>query len=304
MQTAAQARRCARRVVLASVLAPALALAQTPAPPPQPDVAFVPTPWEVVDRMLAVARVSEGDVVYDLGCGDGRIVIAAAKHFGARGVGIDINPELITESRRNADSAGVAGRVEFRQADLFQSDFREATVVTLYLGSALNLKLRPKLLAELRPGTRIVSNFFDLGDWGPDSTSRVGVHSVHYWVVPANVGGTWKVAVVGPATGRRYTVRLAQRYQRLSGTATVNGHTLPVADTRLVGDRIAFTVTDTLGKRPVAMRFSGRASGDELTGTVMINGSAERHAWSATWVRTGGATKQGGRRTVAPGMPW
>ena len=134
-------------------------------------------------------------------------------------------------------------------------------------------------MAELKPGTRIVSNFFDLGDWEPDSTSQVGVHSVHYWVVPADVGGTWNLTVAGAGAERRYVVRLTQRYQRLTGAATANGHTLPLADMRLVGDSIAFALTDTIGGRPVAMRLSGRASGDGLTGTVATAGSAEQHAW-------------------------
>ena len=148
------------------------------------DVPFVPTPERVVEKMLEVAQVGPKDVVYDLGSGDGRIVIAAAKKHGARAVGIDIDPERIKEARDNARRAGVSDRVEFRQEDLFKADFREATVVTMYLLTGVNQKLRPKLLAELKPGTRLVSHAFDMGDWKPAQTYKVGTSTVYYWVVP------------------------------------------------------------------------------------------------------------------------
>ena len=147
------------------------------------DVPFVPTPEAVVDEMLALAKVGPGDVVYDLGSGDGRIVIAAAKQ-GARAVGIDIDPQRIREARSNARQAGVADRVEFRQGDLFESDISEASVVTLYLLTAVNRQLRPKLLSELKPGTRVVSHAFDMGDWKPVATRHIGQSTVYFWIVP------------------------------------------------------------------------------------------------------------------------
>jgi precorrin-6B methylase 2 len=165
-------------------LAAAQATATPPAPTRTPDVIFVPTPEEVVDAMLKVAKVSKNDVVYDLGCGDGRIVIAAAQKLGARGVGIDIDPQRIKEATANAQKAGVTDRVQFRNADLFTSDISEATVVTLYLLPSLNVKLRPKLLKELRPGTRIVSHAFDMGDWMPEQTVEVNGRRVFFWTVP------------------------------------------------------------------------------------------------------------------------
>lgn len=158
----------------------------TAAPTRTPDVVYVPTPVPVVNEMLRLANVKSNDVVYDLGSGDGRIVITAAKERGASGVGIDINPDRIREANQNAQKAGVSDRVQFRQQDLFQTDFSKATVVTLYLLPELNVKLRPKLLRELKPGTRIVSHAFDMGDWKPQQVVQVNGQTVYYWVVPEN----------------------------------------------------------------------------------------------------------------------
>jgi len=149
-----------------------------------PDVIFVPTPHDVVQEMLKMAKVHPGDIVYDLGCGDGRTVIAAAKDFGARAVGIDINPVRIQESQDNAKAAGVTDRVTFRNEDLFEADIKEATVVTLYLLPSLNLKLRPKLWKDLKPGTRIVSHDFDMGEWKPEDTVQIDGHTVYFWTIP------------------------------------------------------------------------------------------------------------------------
>jgi Methyltransferase domain len=164
-----------------------------PAAPPAPirkelDVPYVPTPEKVVAEMLAVAEISKKDVLYDLGSGDGRIVITAAKRFGTRGVGIDIDPERIKEANDRARAAGVTNRVRFIKGDIFDADIRDATVVTLYLLPAVNMKLRPKLLHDLRPGTRVVSHNYDMGDWKPEKIIRMrlpsGEHTVYYWVVP------------------------------------------------------------------------------------------------------------------------
>ncbi len=148
------------------------------------DVPYVPTPQPVVDKMLELAEVSSDDVIYDLGSGDGRIVITAAREYGARGIGVDIDPRRIAEARENARKAGVSDRVMFVQRDLFQVPLGEATVVTLYLLPDVNLKLRPKLLRELRPGTRVVSHDFDMGDWKPQRTAEIEGHTIYYWVVP------------------------------------------------------------------------------------------------------------------------
>jgi SAM-dependent methyltransferase len=150
----------------------------------QPDVIYVPTPEDVVKAMLDVAKVTKDDVVYDLGCGDGRIVIAAARDYGARGVGIDIDPQRISEARENAKVAGVTDRVKFIQGDLFEQDLRPATVVTLYLLESLNLKLKPKLMAELKPGTRVVSHAFSMGPWTPEKELDVDGRRVYFWTIP------------------------------------------------------------------------------------------------------------------------
>jgi len=154
----------------------------------KPDVRFVPTPQNVVDEMLKLANVGPGDVVYDLGCGDGRVVITAAKEYGVRAVGIDIDPVRIKESRENARKAGVEERVTFRNEDLFEADIKEATVVTLYLLQSLNLKLRPKLWKELKPGARIVSHNFDMDDWTPDKEVGVASGTIYFWTIPEKAG--------------------------------------------------------------------------------------------------------------------
>jgi len=170
--------------VFGALVAPAAAQ-QAAAPTRTPDVIFVPTPQEVVDAMLKVAKVTKNDVLYDLGSGDGRIPITAAKTYGARAVGIDIDPQRIQEANANAKAAGVTDKVKFLNQDLFTTSISEATVVTLYLLPSLNLKLQPKLMKELKPGTRIVSHAFDMGDWKPEQTLDINGRTVYYWTIPA-----------------------------------------------------------------------------------------------------------------------
>ena len=175
-----------RRLTLAALLTPLAPLrvhAQPAAPSRTPDVVYVPTPDEVVDAMLDVAKVTARDVLYDLGSGDGRIPIRAAQRFGTRGLGVDIDPQRIAEASANAKAAGVADKVKFMLGDLFELDLAPATVITLYLLPQLNLKLRPRLL-KLKPGTRIVSHEFDMDDWRPDRTLRINMRTVHFWTVP------------------------------------------------------------------------------------------------------------------------
>ena len=171
-----------RMLVLAATL---VASAPAAAQGRQPDVIFVPTPQELVEDMLRLADVKKGDVLYDLGSGDGRIAVTAAKKYGVRAVGIDIDPDRINEARENARKAGVAKLAEFRLEDLFKANFRDATVVTLYLLPDLNVKLRPRLWAELKPGTRIVSHQFDMGTWKPEKKLEMNGRTLYFWTVPA-----------------------------------------------------------------------------------------------------------------------
>jgi SAM-dependent methyltransferase len=182
--------------LMVAVLSVATVLAQSAAPRREPDVPYVPTTEAAVQAMLKLGEVKKSDVVYDLGCGDGRIVIAAAKSYGARGVGIDINPVRISEAKENAKKAGVEKQVRFEENDLFEANIHEATVVTLFLLPNINLKLRPKLLQDLKPGTRVVSNTFDMGDWKPEKEFIVPdtevdsylSHRLYLWIVPERTG--------------------------------------------------------------------------------------------------------------------
>jgi SAM-dependent methyltransferase len=261
------------------------------------DVRFVATPEEVVVEILKMARVTPADIVYDLGCGDGRIVIAAAKNFGARGVGVDIDPLRIEESTENARQAGVLDRVRFLQQDLFQTDIREATVVTLYLLEDLNLKLRPKLLRDLKPGTRILSHEFHMGDWKPDNGGKVrnvslyyqpGIPSIkdtkfYYWVVPANVGGEWDWSMPATTGPQAYTLRLVQHFQEVRGELQTENRRTSVTEAQLVGDQLSFTVPDGNDARNRIMRFKGQVTGDTITGKVEVQRgtSVEDHSWRA-----------------------
>jgi SAM-dependent methyltransferase len=263
----------------------------------EPDVRFVPTPNEVVMEMLKMARVTANDIVYDLGCGDGRFVITAAKIFGARGVGIDIDPARIQESTENARKAGVSDRVKFIQHDLFKAAIGEATVVALYLETDLNLKLRPKLFRDLKPGTRIVSHEFDMDNWKPDNSGMVrnvelfyqpNVPSkkdtdYYYWVVPASVAGTWRWSMSTPAGKDEFALRLTQQFQEIQGEVNVKGRKASIGDARLVGDQISFMFNDDKKKQKAVMRFMGRISGDIIKGDVEIQGgpSAGNHNWTA-----------------------
>ena len=181
------------------LLPPHLAWAQDAPEPPRLDVPFVPTPQPVVDRMLDLARVGKHDTLYDLGCGDGRIVVTAARRFGARGVGIDLNPERVVEAEANARKAGVEKRVSFKVADLFETDLSPASVVSLYLLPDVNVKLRPRLWSQLKPGSRVVSHAFDMGpEWPPERTVNVDGRTIYLWTIgPAQKGAGSKQPVRG-----------------------------------------------------------------------------------------------------------
>ena len=223
---------------------------------PKLDAPYVATDYEVVDAMLALAQVRPDDYVIDLGSGDGRILIAAARSHGARGLGIEIDPGRIREAQANARAAGVGHRVTFRRQDLFETPLGEADVLTLYLTPEVNRRLRPRILSQMRPGTRVVSHDFDMGDWRPDRRERVGSASIYLWLVPANFAGRWSFTA-DEETG---TIDLSQRYQELEGTLTLGGETQRILQGRVAGNRV-FLLTQLGGERRI---FEGRMVDDRI----------------------------------------
>ena len=204
------------------------------------DVIWMPTGGELVTLMLKTAKVAPNDLVYDLGAGDGKIAIAAAKEFGARSIGIEFNPDMAAFAQRNAVRAGVGDRVKIINGDIFKEDFSKATVVTLYLLPDLNLKLRPILL-KMKPGTRVVSHAFTMGDWEADQEIEAGQRG-YFWLVPANVAGDW--VIDGIETQNKVVLNLVQRYQRIGGSLTVGGKTQPILNPSLEGDKLSFGYID------------------------------------------------------------
>jgi SAM-dependent methyltransferase len=227
------------------------------------DVPYVATPPAVVDEMLRMARVASTDVVYDLGSGDGRVVITAARKFGARGVGVEIDPAMVDRSRANVTRAGVADRVRILQQDIFDTDLSPATVVTLYLPPYLNLRLRERLL-RLRPGTRIVSHSADLGEWQPDRRTAIR-KDVLLWIVPAQVAGRWRVRV-GRSGAPRLEIDFEQRYQQISGRAVLDGEPVGIWEARLEGAALRFVIVDP--RSQALWYFSGKVSGHAIAGEL------------------------------------
>ena len=239
---------------------------------PGKDVIWVPTPDEVVQRMLDMAEVKAGERVVDLGSGDGKIAIAAARR-GARARGIEYNPDMVALSKRNAQAAGV--RVDFEQGDIFKSDFTEADVVTLYLLPTLNERLRPILL-DMKPGTRVTSHQFGMGDWEPDRTDDLSGRQAHLWIVPAKVAGNWSIRIQDEA--QPVQVNLQQTFQKLVGHAVVGGSRVSLDSPRLRGPAISFSVP--AGGTP--MRFEGTAdNAGRMNGTVTL-ANGQRKPFTAT----------------------
>ncbi len=245
-----------------------------PRPKTDPDVPYLPTPANVVYEMLRLASVSENDTVYDLGCGDGRVVIAAARDFNARAVGVEIDAELVEKSITNAAREGVSGKVRFLREDIFRADIRDAQVVTLYLLPGVNVLLIPKLFAELKPGARIVSHMHDMGDWLPDKTVRVGDSTVYLWVLPADIDGTWDVIVHGtggPASG---TLSFSQSFQVFHGTIFINGKKVRLYDTNLNGTGIFFSSKSRAAGVTQITSFQGVVKDGTIEGQL-VSGSKD-----------------------------
>lgn len=279
-----------RRAAVVLAVLPALALAADQHP--HADVPFIPTPPTVVDAMLELAGVGPRDFVIDLGSGDGRIVIAAAKNRGARGYGVEIDGELVQTARRTAQREGVAERVEFKVQDLFGTDLGQATVVAMYLYPRLMLQLRPRLFAELKPGSRVVSHDFDMAAWKPDARVTVPVPGKPYgppssdaylWIMPANAAGTWRWRA---ADGVEYELTVLQTYQMLEGKAAIGGRPGRVEGGRMRGDEISLMLTREIGGRMLRQEFRGRVEGDAINGKTRLPDGGEQD-WNAARVKRG-----------------
>jgi len=265
-------------LVIALCIAPTPALAQGKVPPPEvgqvsKDSVWVPTPERMIRRMLQMADTTKDDVVLDLGAGDGRIPIYAAKHFGARGIAVELEPNLVQVAREAAVREGVGDRVRVIQQDLFESDLSVATVLALYISPGVMQRLKPRFL-ELRPGTRIASHHFDLGDWEPDEKIEVEGRNGYLWIVPAAVEGTWRVSV----PGQDFRIRFTRRYQKLGASADRDGKAVPVLGPRLRGNEVRFSVFDRDGG---SRNYSGRLEAGRLVGEAHGWDNAKPLAWSA-----------------------
>lgn len=272
------------RLAVAGALAGALAgcsEVDVEIPVSRTNAPYVPTPYSTVHKMLDLAKAGPGDVIYDLGSGDGRIPISAVERYGvARATGIEINPELVRISNENAKKAGVADRARFMTADIFKTDFSDATIVTLYLLQDLNIELQPRLLKELKPGTRIVSHRFDLGSWPHDGYASIDenpplsnladddANSLFLWIVPADASGRWLLT----AGGETFPLRLSQVFQEVEGTIEAFGRAAKLDEGRLTGERFRFAAEAMRGERRVPLRFDGLVKGRAMTGTLSIDG--------------------------------
>jgi len=266
----------------------------------EPSVPYVPTPQDVVERMLQIARVGPNDYLIDLGSGDGRIVVTAARQYGTRGFGVDLNPERIKESNENARKSGVTDKVAFYQRNLFETDLSQATVITMYLLPRVNMELRPKLL-QLKPGTRIVSHDFSMEDWRPDQQVAMdtpgkwggtgGQSNIFFWVIPARVSGTWRWELMLRGKPLPYEVTFDQKFQVVSGTGRAAGQSVNVQDARLSGDDLRFTFTANVNGAPVKHEFSGKVEGDSINGSVVISGDRVQgqQEWNARRSSAAGA---------------
>ena len=250
---------------------------------PGKDVVWVPTPAHVIDFMLDMAKVTPSDSVVDLGSGDGRIVLAAAKR-GARALGVELNPELVQLSNDEALRQGVSDRAQFVVKDMFQTDLSGASVLTTYLLQHLNIRVRPQLLAQMKPGARVVTYAFHMGEWQPDAVAQSNGLTVHLWIVPAAAMGVWRWTHDGIGFARDYEMNVRQTFQLISGTASSKSSFAYLRDMKLDGDRISFTLTEEAGSSLAQTRYEGRIDGDTMTGMARTNNQTQDRPWRATRV--------------------
>lgn len=267
-----------RRWLLALALCALLVAGAGAQSPQSEEVPYVRTPQMVVDKMLELAGVGADDFLIDLGSGDGRIVITAAQRLGARGFGVELDSSLVEESNAAARKAGVGERAQFFARDLFETDIREASVLTMYLLSSVNLALRPRLLAQLKPGTRVVSHDWDMGEWRPDARAvleglakpvmPIRTSTVYLWIVPARVAGSWRLQLDGADGEEALAIEFTQRFQEISGIARrTRGRTL-LQSAHLRGAEIRFAVIDETRRPSEPLHFFGRVFGDSMEGTT------------------------------------
>jgi methylase of polypeptide subunit release factors len=266
------------------------------------DVVYVPTPQIVVDEMLRMAKTGPRDFIIDLGSGDGRMVITAVKKFGARGFGVDLSDDLLREANANAKAGGVADRAQFIKQNLFETDLKQATIISSYLLPEMNEKLRPKIL-NLQPGTRVVAHDYHMGDWRPDDQKTLsvpekivgtpGVSYTYLWIVPAKVGGRWLSEFKHGTGSTSCEFEFTQTYQMVGGSAKIGAQPLQLPETRLNGDQIAFAVFAKAGDAATRHEFRGTVKGDVIDGTVTIgSGSTQKQLpWNAKLVARTGAAK-------------
>lgn len=251
------------------------------------EVPFVPSPQIVVDEMLLLANVTKDDFVIDLGSGDGRILISAAAKFGARGIGVDLDEVLVYQSEAAAQNAGVADRVQFLRQDLFKTDLSKATVITLYLLPGVTQRLRPRLY-DLKPGTRIVAHDFELGEWKPD-VKRTVRKNVMLWVVPAKIGGHWRLNVPLPGGAQTWDVEIRQKYQEIDGIVRVKDQPPGgLWQTSLNGDRVSFVIVDSSDRDNEAnLYFEGVVRDGVMSGEMRrgVGVKQTRHSWRAERVK-------------------
>ena len=285
------ATRQARRRICGTLLGGLLALRALPSAATvlreDRDPPYIPTPQQVVDRMLEIAEVTKDDFVIDLGCGDGRIVITAARRFGARGLGVEIRAGLVAKARALARAAGVTERTRFEMQDALTTNLAEASVLTLYLGPDLNERLMPRILGTMQPGARVVSHDFPLGVWQPDRIERFDVPEKNFgrggesvvmlWLVPARIHGRWRAQIEDAGATRTEEFSITQSYQRFEGAAHRNARSAAFVDTRIDGARIGFGIPPDAA-HPEPRYIEARVDGEVMTGTLRTHvGGSERH---------------------------
>ena len=286
--------RARRSVPLKRLVVAGWLMAAVSATASEPHVPYVPTAPNVVEAMLAIANVGPQDYVIDLGSGDGRILITAATRHGARGYGVDLNENLVARANEAARRAGVGERVAFQARNLFVTDLSQATVLTLYLFQSVNVQLRSRLFAELRPGARVVSHDFDMDEWQPDEQLTIPVPDKPYgppesqvflWVIPANAAGTWLGTVGAQGDAAEFQAELTQTFQLVSGTARVDKMAGKVRTGRLRGHAVRFALDVPVAGRGILYEFEGQVEGETLVGTVRVTNGAV-HDWRARRIRS------------------